>query len=51
MNDCLYVPDPVENFDEASKNETTAENATDDVEKVEITAGNARSRTQSPERI
>jgi len=31
------VPDLVENFDEASKNETTVENVTDAVEKVEIT--------------
>jgi len=30
------VPDLVENFDEASKNETTVENVTDAVEKVEI---------------
>merc|ERR1711881_501884 len=31
------VPDLVENFDEASKNETTVENVTDAIEKVEIT--------------
>merc|ERR1711890_42607 len=30
------VPDLVENFDEASKNETTVENVTDAVEKVEF---------------